>query len=87
MAMKKIKSVKRNGVEYEEYGLYWRSNVASTEIAEWVHEDVILACPLFEVEFEGKSNEQSKDLYDLTRCYNEIQTICEKYKTKNPASN
>jgi hypothetical protein len=51
--MKKIKSVKRNGLEYNRAAVdYWLSTVRIGTLTEWVHEDVIRNCPLFEVEYE-----------------------------------
>ena len=51
--MKKIKSVKRNGVNYDQIGIdYWSTRVRQGTLSEWVSEDVIRNCPLFEVEYE-----------------------------------
>ena len=54
--MKKIKSVKRNGTPYNHagYGDIWHSvnPLPGSGVKEWVHEDVIRNCPLFEVEYE-----------------------------------
>ena len=56
MENKKIKSVKRNRVEYiPAYGesRMWQSRKQMGDaLIEWVHEDVILNCPLFEIEYE-----------------------------------
>ena len=54
--MKKIKSVKRNGLGYNRAAVdYWSSTVRIGTLTEWVHEDVIRNCPLFEVEYEKES--------------------------------
>ena len=57
--MKKIKSVKRNGTPYNHagYGDLWHSvnPLPGSGVTEWVHEDVIRNCPLFEVEYEKES--------------------------------
>ena len=54
--MKKIKSVKRNGTPYNHagYGDIWHSvnPLPGSGVKEWVHENVIRNCPLFEVEYE-----------------------------------
>ena len=54
--MKKIKSVKRNGTPYNHagYGDIWHSvnPLPGSGVKEWIHEDVIRNCPLFEVEYE-----------------------------------
>ena len=54
--MKKIKSVKRNGLRYYVSGCgnIWQSekSINNSGLAEWITEDVIRNCPLFEVEYE-----------------------------------
>ncbi len=78
MKTKKIKSVKK-GDEYFNYfknGL-WQGSIFHGAYSEFVSEEVILACPLFEIEYE-------EELTDLKKFYNTIQDICKDFENKKP---
>ncbi len=96
MAMKKIKSVKKNGIEFKwsNIGKVWLSTEANEYgYNEFIQEEVILACPLFEIKYE--EDEEHKQLAEaqayLTRSAEMLkeiqQMISDICKTKNPASN
>ena len=69
--MKKIKSVKRNGVGYNRAAVdYWSSTVRIGTLTEWVTEDVIRNCPLFEVEYEkGRWRAEAGQKYYYLRSF------------------
>jgi len=78
--MKKIKSVKKNGVKFvwQPHLEFWVSEIGNARgVLEYVSEEVILSCPLFEIEYEEEPSE-------LEKFYNTIQGICKDFENKKP---
>ena len=82
MAMKKIKSVQRGGNYYTKTNDNKWELINDGEWVELVDEEVILACPLFEIEYE-----ENEEPLDLEKFYNAIQEICKEFKNKKPDHN